>query len=331
MRLIEEFRKAWLTFSNVNKNEGWQAIPVTGFKNVSLLAGLGMPGPREAVFLSFNGASLIRAELLPSGKGFSLESIDMDGRQWIVLTRTREGISDLFISMLENIFKLLEETDGKSGNTLLYMFLDRVAAWQDFMSSGKKYLSLESQTGLYGELIFLKSLLDKGLKNDAIKTWDGPLSGVQDFRIGYGAIEVKTTVSNDGFLAKIGSLEQLSDSTYSPLFLVGQRLEVSPSGFSLPMLIEIIRDKLIDDLVLKNEFENRLLRSGYLDEHSAFYDRLLNLIESLIFLVDSNFPKLTPDTVNPLVRSAKYEIEISSLSTNITDLNEILHKVGVIK
>ena len=310
---------------------GWQVIPVTGLRNVYLLAGLASPGPREAAFFSFDDATLNRPELLPSGKGFTLEPIEMDGRQWIALTRTQEGIKDLYIAMLENVFKLLEEIDNKSGNVLLHIFLDRVAAWQDFMSSGRKHLSIESQTGLYGELIFLKSLLDIGLKEEAVKTWDGPLRGVQDFHIGFGAIEVKSTISDDGFIVKIGSLEQLSDSTYKPIFLVGQKLSISPFGSSLPMLIELIRKQLKEDPSLKNEFDTRLLRSGYLDEHSTAYDRLLRLVDSLMFEIDSNFPRLTPDSVNPLIKSARYEIEISKLSSNKINLDEILNKVGVKK
>ncbi|MEX3012361.1 PD-(D/E)XK motif protein [Acinetobacter baumannii] len=41
--------------------------------------------------------------------------------------------------------------------------------------------------------------------------------------MGSGAIETKSTLSNQGFVAKINSLEQLDDSEKSPLFLNGYR------------------------------------------------------------------------------------------------------------
>jgi len=331
VRLIDEFKKAWSTFGGVKRDVGWQVIPVTSFKNVALMAGLAMPGPREAAFFNFSGATLPRPELLPSGKGFSLESIEMEGCNWIVLTRSQEGIKDLYISMLENLFKLLDELDGNSGNTLIQIFLDRVAAWQDFMSTGQKHLGIESQTGLYGELLFLKSLLDIGLKDEAVKNWDGPLRGLQDFHIGFGAVEVKSTVSQDGFIAKIGSLEQLSDSTFSPIFLVGQKLSTSTGGTPLPILIESIREGLKDEPALRNNFDTRLMRSGYLDAHSSIYDRPLHLIDSLMFEVDSSFPKLTPESVSPHIRSARYEVDISTITSKKFDLKEILNRLGVSK
>jgi hypothetical protein len=331
VRLIDEFKRAWRTFGGVKQVVGWQVIPVTSFKNVGLMAGLAALGLREAAFFNFSGATLPRPELLPSGKGFSLEYIEMEGRHWIVLTRSQEGIADLYISMLENLFKLLDELHGNSGNTLIQIFLDRVSAWQDFMSAGQKHLGIESQTGLYGELLFLKSLLDIGLKDEAVKNWDGPLRGLQDFHIGFGAVEVKSTVSQDGFIAKIGSLEQLSDSTFSPIFLVGQKLSINSGGISLPILIESIREELKDEPALKNNFDTRLMRSGYLDTHSSIYDRELHLMDSLMFEVDSSFPKLTPESVSPHIRSARYEVDISTIASKKLDLKEILNRLGVKK
>ena len=331
MRLIDEFKSAWTTFGGVKQDVGWQVIPVTSFKNVALMAGLASPSSREAAFFNFIGATLPRPESLPSGKGFSLESIEMEGCSWIVLTRSQEGIKDLYISMLENLFKLLGELDGNSGNSLIQIFLERVSAWQYFMSAGQKHLGIESQTGLYGELLFLKSLLDIGLKDEAVKNWDGPLRGLQDFHIGFGAVEVKSTVSQEGFIAKIGSLEQLSDSVYSPIFLVGQKLSTSSGGISLPMLIDSIREGLKDEPALKNNFDTRLMRSGYLDAHSSIYDRPLHLIDSLMFEVDSSFPKLTSESVSPHIRSARYEVDISTITSKKFDLKEILNRLGVDK
>jgi len=331
VRLIEEFKRAWTTFGGVKREIGWQVIPVTSFKNVGLMAGLAAPGSREAVFFNFSDAILPRPELLPSGKGFSLEYVEMEGRYWIVLTRSQEGITDLYISMLENLFKLLDELHDNSGNSLIQIFLDRVSAWQDFMSAGQKHLGIESQTGLYGELLFLKAIIDFGFKDEAVKNWDGPLRGLQDFHIGFGAVEVKSTVSQDGFIAKINSLEQLSDSTFSPIFLVGQKLSTSAGGISLPTLIESIRDGLRDEPALKNNFDTRLMRSGYLDAHSSIYDRPLHLIESLMFEIDSQFPKLTPECVSPHIRSARYEVDISAIASKKLDMNEILNRLGVNK
>ena len=329
MKLINEFTDAWKTFEASKAENGWQVIAVSGFSNCRLMAGMAFPGPREAAIFNFEGATLPRAELMPSGKGFSVEPVEIEGNKWIALAKSEDGKADLYIAMLENLFILFEDMGDIKGDGLLHSFLDRVSAWQEFMKKGRQSLTIESQTGLFGELSFLKDLLDLGLKDEAIKTWDGPLNGLQDFHIGFGAVEVKSTVSQDGFIAKIGSLDQLSDATYKPLYLVGKKLALSPSGMSLPALINEIRKALGDDQGLLQNFQDRLLRSGYLDAHSGAYDRLLRVEKSLVYEVDEYFPRLTPQLVNPLVKSARYEIDISSLPTKALDLKEILNKLGV--
>lgn len=329
MKLINEFIDAWKTFEASNAQNGWQVIPVSSFSNCSLMAGMAFPGPREAAIFNFEVATLPRPELLPSGKGFSVERVEVEGKKWIALAKSEDGSPDLYVAMLENLFRLLEDMGATKGDVLLHSFLDRVSAWQDFMKKGRQGLTIESQTGLFGELSFLKDLLNLGLKEEAIKTWDGPLDGLQDFHIGFGAIEVKSTISQDGFIAKIGSLDQLSDSTYKPLYLVGKKLAISPAGLSLPMMIDEIRAGLVGDLSLLSNFESRLLRSGYLDIHSGAYDRLLVVEKSLMYEVDQDFPRLTPQLLNPLIKSARYEIDISSLPAKALDLKEILNKVGV--
>jgi hypothetical protein len=331
VKLIDEFLDAWKTFEASKAETGWQLIPVSSFSNCRLMSGMAFPGRRPAAIFNFDTTLLPRAELLPSGKGFSVEYVDVEGGKWIALAKSESGSSDLYKAMLENLFRLLEHMGAAKGPILLNSFLDRVSAWQDFMKKGKQTLSIESQTGLFGELSFLKDLLDLGHKEEAIKTWDGPLDGLQDFHIGHGAIEVKSTISKDGFIAKIGSLDQLSDSTYKPLYIVGKKLAISHEGISLPNLIDKIRIELVRDQSLLSDFESRLLSSGYLDMHSAAYDRLLVVEESLMYEVDQNFPKLTPQLINPLIKSARYEIDISSLPARVLDLKEILNKVGVSK
>lgn len=329
VELINEFLEAWKTFEASKAKNGWQVIPVSGFSNCSLMAGMAFPGHREGAIFNFEVTTLPRPELLPSGRGFSVEHVEVEGNKWIALAKSEDGSPDLYVAMLENLFRLLEDMVEIKGDVLLHSFLGRVSAWQEFMKKGRRNLTIESQTGLFGELSFLKDLLDLGLKEEAIKTWDGPLDGLQDFHIGFGAIEVKSTVSQDGFIAKIGSLDQLSDSTYKPLYLVGKKLAISPAGVSLPMLILEIRTGLAGDLSLLSNFESRLLRSGYLDMHSGAYDRLLVVEKSLMYEVDQDFPRLTPQLLNPLIKSARYEIDISSLPAKALDLKEMLNKVGV--
>ena len=78
---------------------------------------------------------------------------------------------------------------------------------------GTAYLSQEAEVGLFGEMVVLKALLEAGVPVEVVlNAWQGPLDGLHDFLIGSGAIEVKTTLSTNGFPATVNSLEQLDES-----------------------------------------------------------------------------------------------------------------------
>ncbi len=81
----------------------------------------------------------------------------------------------------------------------------------------------------------------------AVASWVGPLDGVQDFEIGTGALEVKTTIATGGFTARIGSLEQLDDDVRQPLFVVGAKLKQVATGQNLPALVAAIKAAVAED------------------------------------------------------------------------------------
>jgi hypothetical protein len=73
--------------------------------------------------------------------------------------------------------------------------------------------------------MLLRAIINAGVPSAlAIESWVGPLDAIQASALGTGALEVKATLSAVGFPAKIGSLEQLDDSTRQPLFVAGVRL-----------------------------------------------------------------------------------------------------------
>jgi len=115
-----------------------------------------------------------------------------------------------------------------------HLFLTRIRAWQDFMRRGTDAYSDHKQIGLYGELMTLLCTVKAGLHPAIpIDAWEGPLNGIQDFILGTGAIEVKTTIASAGFPATIESLDQLDDAARQPLFVAAVRLRVDDNGTSL--------------------------------------------------------------------------------------------------
>lgn len=123
------------------------------------------------------------------------------------------------------------------------------------MRKGAQALSPEAELGLVGELLFLGAVLDAGVPAQiSMDSWVGPLDGVQDFELGTGAVEVKATLSPQGFPAKVGSLEQLDDSVRKPLFVAGARLSQRESGRNLPEIADSVREKLADDVAAVSLF-----------------------------------------------------------------------------
>lgn len=159
----------------------------------------------------------------------------------------------------------------------------------------------------------------------------GPLDGIQDFELGTGALEVKATLSVTGFPAKIGSLEQLDNSTRQPLFVAGARLQQTNSGQSLPELIESTR------LVIKSEAEaerllsERLLAAGYFDAHADRYPRRFALVGIRVVEVCDDFPRLTSGTAPAGIMRAMYEIDLDKVQTEDVGIEEALRKMGAIR
>jgi len=225
-RPSNEFVLAWSSLTSADAEPGWQAIDLPSAGPLQLRAGRRSPDNSEAVLVGFPSDRLAAADKLPEGHGFTVERADPygDGRLWLALTRKSAGRLELFEAMVCDVIGALDDSfaAGSDERKLLRAFVGRVAAWQEFMRKGAQTLSPEAEIGLFGELMVLQSILESGVApSTALEGWVGPIEGLQDFTLGTGAIEVKATLSTKGFPARIGSLEQLDDSTRQPLFVAG--------------------------------------------------------------------------------------------------------------
>lgn len=239
-RASEEFLLAWQSLPKSGTESGWRTIPVTAPSvGCAIRAGRKHPMGQEAVLAGFDHGLLPAVEKLPDGQGFLVERVDMDdGWTWLAMTRSESGQFDLFVAMVCDVVGLLDAASQTDRQTQMRLFIERVRAWQEFMRKGVTALGPEREVGLIGELTVLNGLLDEGLGcSTVIDAWKGPLDGEQDFELGMGAVEVKATVSQTGFPARVGSLQQLDDHIRQPLFLAGVKLRLYPEGFSLPSLV----------------------------------------------------------------------------------------------
>lgn len=331
----ESLRAAWRALSYHVEGAGWSTIGIGRYGPVRVMAGRHFPGNEEALLAGFPGVSLPDSLRMPAGRGFTVSRPDLGTEgvkaNWISLSRHEGGSQDLFASMAEDVLGVLRVLQGGSEQGLLRAFLTRIAAWQDFMEREREdVLGREAEVGLIGELVLLRQLLASGLPpTKVIESWQGPLDGIHDFVIGCGAIEVKSTIAPVGFLATIGSLEQLDDALVSPLFVACVRLPLHEQGKTLPELADGVRHDLMHDHISASLFESRLLHAGFLSSQAPRYTRRFTPSAPRILPVTGALPRITQQSVMAGVRRVRYEIDLDGTGLLEIPLARAMEQLGV--
>lgn len=330
---IDDIELAWSSLRDSADTSGWRSISIATVGSCSLRAGRSFPDKSEALLAGFASSTVPAAEKLPEGQGFTVARVEPtgDGMTWLALTRNPHGSLELFGAMVADVVNAMDHESGADEQRLLRIFLGRIRAWQEFMRKGAQALSPEGEIGLIGELTLLRAIIEAGAPQaQAIESWVGPLDGVQDFEIGAGAMEVKATLSAAGFPAKIGSLEQLDDSTRQPLFVAAARLRQTDSGVSLPEFVEAMRVATKGDAEAKRLLSERLLAAGYFDAHADRYPRRFALAGIRVVEVGEGFPRLTSGTAPAGIMRAMYEIDLDKAPGDNVGVEGALKKLGAI-
>ncbi len=325
---------AWKALSSQPDSVEWAMIPIMQPGIFTAHAARRYPGDLEALVIDFPGSSISDSRKLPEGGGFEVvrpQTTETAGRaSAIALVRHPAGALEMFKVMSTDILTLLDRSRGLPAGALVARFLERVVAWQLFMQPPRNGpLTVDAQTGLFGELRFLDQLLERNMPGRfAVDAWDGPMQGAQDYRINGSGVEIKSSTATEGFVAKIQSLEQLDDSETSPLFLIALRFEASPGGCTLPELVGLLRGRLEAD-GSRTMFDRKLLAVGYHDDHAESYDRALTITETRIHKVGPGFPRLFRGNVAHAIRRASYEIDIIGLDTTLVDEAGLFQGIGL--
>jgi hypothetical protein len=332
-KLIDEIQLAWNSIQTAQGTSGWNTVAVLPSHPGRFRAGRNFPDQCEALLAGFRTSVISRNEKLPEGLGFHVTRVnsEQDGLVWLALTKSPNGNLELFSAMVSDVLQAILATGTGDHSVELRAFLGRIRAWQEFMRKGAVPLSAENEVGLVGELTVLEKMLEVGMAPEAaIRAWSGPLDGLRDFELGYGAIEVKTTVASAGLVAKIGSLEQLDDTNCKPIFLGAVKYALTESGQTLPEKISAISARLESDPITLSEFDDRVLAAGYFPAHSPQYHRRFSLRDIAILEIGENFPRLIHGNVKPGVISARYEINIEPLLSQDIGLTTALKKLEMI-
>jgi hypothetical protein len=153
------------------------------------------------------------------------------------------------------------------------------------------------------------------------------LRAAQDFHVCGGAIEVKSTVRQGSFLARINSIEQL-DGERSPIFLCAYRFEENTDGLSLVDLVVDLRGRF-KQAGLQRAFEALLMVMGYLDDHVALYGKTLTLKNARVFRSEGSMPRITRADLPAAIRSAAYVLDLDALEVPAISVTELINQIGV--
>jgi hypothetical protein len=323
--------RAWRALARQEAGEDWRFVHLVKMAGVSVEAGCHFPLGREALIVSFSVGLLVNPAKLPEGKGFDVTSIDgaigSAGSTTIALVRRPEGSLDIFSVMVVDVLRTLDAGCRTAKKDIMEVFLDRVREWQAFMTRTRRPLKPDAQIGLLGELWMLKLLSDTPLGAGALDCWQGPLRAAQDFHLGSGAIEVKSTVREGSFLARINSIEQL-DGERSPIFLCAFRFEENTDGLSLVDLVFELRGRFRGAGV-QRAFDALLMVMGYLDEHASLYGKTLTLKNARVFRSEGAMPRIARADLPSAIRSAAYVLDLDALGVPSISFPELINEIGV--
>jgi hypothetical protein len=207
----------------------------------------------------------------------------------------------------------------------------RVSRWQSFFERfGGGGLSPEHQLGLFGELWFMRRMLQQS-STEAVTAWVGPTAANQDFQLAGHAMEVKTSAANPCVELKISNLLQLDSRGLDGLavaVLLVSRLANSPE--TLVEMVDSVRSEVRTRTPAKSqELEDKLFGEGYLDAHASLYASMgYSPRQASYYLCRGDFPRLTPATAPFGVGSVRYSVSLVAIAPFESDERTVMSWFG---
>lgn len=256
-----------------------------------------------------------------SSKSFDESSTRLNLKGIRIGKRNTADGADFFLVLSHNkdwqIFKVLcsdlisAAVNASNDRKMISAIEVRLRRWQQLLKSDlQRQLSLETQMGLFSELLCLRDVIAAKIGVvEAVSKWGGPDSDKQDFVCDESAVEVKSYSSSKGPTVQISSAQQLwSDKDH--LFVVAYGLSRSDSGETIADLENEILGRLEEDEDTKELLEAKVGQYGFVPE--------LNTGELIKFVADGrrfyrvygSFPRIDPGLLSPEITSVKYSVDL---------------------
>jgi hypothetical protein len=292
---------------------GWLLRLARPAAGCPLFVGLELASRRRAVLLRLPSASVPPRRHWPRCKGLEPLAVTVGGSAHFGVALKEPRFADVFTALAEDLVRRVADAGNPAAQTRA--FLGQLARWQKFLSATFDGLSQEAQRGLWGELHFLREHLLPKIGAAAVNSWKGGERAHQDFQFESSAVEVKTTLAKQPQVVRITSERQLDDSAWDSLFLNVIALDVrdGSSGETLPEMVASLRAKLEADSAAREQFEDELLKNGYLEAHAARYtDRGYTVRAVSFFRIGPKFPRLVEADMPAGVGDANYSLSVAA-------------------
>jgi hypothetical protein len=309
-------------------NKKWSKLKadnIIGFRTLRISAEC-IPELFLALDGNGNRCLLLRAK---TNTDYDIDSSDKENiaiefvpeRHLIVLRLISVEYSELFNELILSLYNRIKEISDSA--TSVKELICSYAKWSAFFSDKvKKRLSEESLKGLFGELVFLKELIENAPPSEVnrfLSAWKGPYDAVHDFEFPDNDMEVKTKDINSSSIT-ISSEYQLQTKAGKSLQLHVVDVKQDENGCSISALLLMIRQLVIGRAGQLSTLLNALIEKGITYQNCAEYDHLRFLpVQIRTFDPDHpSFPKITKNLLSPAVTHVTYSIEISLIEPFLT-------------
>lgn len=313
--LREELRSKWekAAATPVAGHE-WRGIALEEPSPARFVAAIREPDSRIGLLLEapLSVAPATPYRVAADGLSVTDQRRPEEGLLRIAIALEHDSVRDVFEVLAADVVEVVCRTS--TAKEAVTEAVRRLEAWRACLKARRLGLSMESQLGLIGELIVLRVVAAEMGYAGAVGAWQGPLQGIHDFNHAGIAIEVKTVLGPGSWL-RISRLAQLETTGLSALAMARPRLHESAIGTSLADSVKEIRDSIgRDDPAALAEFNERMIRAGYLEIDAAMYaNSRFTLHDIRWYEVVRDFPRLTTASVPAGIVDGTYVIDERSI------------------
>jgi hypothetical protein len=320
------FRQAWEKLSaEPTGDTGWNSLRVFPHSVCAIRAAVRFPERTPALLVELHSESIEAVIEYPSAKGFSVYPETLvpgrKGQARICLLLTDVRHAEEFAVLAEDVASSI--ASASSELDAVRAMLGRLHAWQQFLERHSDGLSIEEQTGLFAELIFLRWLFELLPIAEALDAWRGPPGGLRDFLLHACEIEIKGSTGLARTTFNIGHVAQLDETGLDCLLLCHVALSANDNGTNLPELITTTRDYVkAASSGLLEQLDRLLMQAGFLEIHAKRYQaRRLTMRAISFFRIGGEFPRLRRSEMRIGIVDATYAVDLNACAPFKIDEN----------